>query len=398
MIIFSAVLAIVAVVLLLPALSDLWSLAKRRPRVRRSAPGDVTPRLVFLVPAHNEALLIGATVRSLRALDYPPALFDVVVIADNCTDATAAIAREGGAMVLERTDVTARGKPRAIAWALRKIDVARYDAVSIVDADAVVDPGFARGLAASGPLQDKAVQPYNDVSNRQENSLTRMAAVFSAARSVFMNPLKDRGGVNSPLANGLCLGTRVLGVHGWTAFSICEDWELYAILTGHGVRIESAPSARVYAQEARSLSQSSSQRKRWAAGKVTVLREHWLRLLRSPRIGVHQKLDVIAELTATGPAVHFGVVLALAGITIAAGLPGASWLAAGLLLSLARPAVYTILAVRIDPEPGRALLAFTYLPFYTVWRLGVQIAAMRLLGDSPWVRTRRHAESHASVR
>lgn len=398
MIVVSVLVGLVAAVLLLPTLSDLVSLV-RRPRSRGPAPEpQPASRLLFLVPAHDEALLIRATVESLVGMQYPRDRFDVVVIADNCSDATAAIARDAGATCLERTDTVLRGKPRAIAWALSVLDMSRYDAMVIVDADALVAPGFARALAAAAPLGEKAVQAYNDVSNRGENALTRMAAVFSAARSLFMNPLKDRAGLNSPLANGLCIGTGVLRRHGWTAFSICEDWELYAILTGLGVRIESVEGARVHAQEARSLAQSSSQRKRWAAGKVSVLADHWRPLLRSRHIGLHQKLDVIAELTATGPAVHFGFVIALAALTRVADLPGDTWLVAALLASLIRPAVYTLLAVRVDPEPMRALLAFGYLPFYTIWRLGVQVAALRMLGDSRWVRTQRHAGSHAASR
>ncbi len=399
MIALSVVIGLVAAVLLLPTISDLISMVKAPRRVRNPeripAPD---PRLLFLVPAHDEALLIRATVESLLDMGYPRDRFDVVVIADNCTDATAVIAREAGATCLERTDLTLRGKPRAIAWALSVLDVPQYDAMVIIDADALVAPGFARALAGAAPLREKALQAYNDVSNRGENALTRMAAVFSAARSLFMNPLKDRAGLNSPLANGLCIGTGVLGRHGWTAFSICEDWELYAILTGLGVRIESVEDARVHAQEARSLAQSSSQRKRWAAGKVSVLASHWRPLLRSRQIGFHQKLDAIAELTATGPAVHFGFVAVLAALTWLAGVPGHTWLVVALLASLARPAVYTLLAVRVDPEPLRALAAFGYLPFYTVWRLGVQVAALRMLGDSPWVRTQRHAGSHAASR
>lgn len=399
MIVLSALVLVVAVILLLPTASDVVSLVKprRRRRAARQPLGGSDPRLLFLVPAHDEALLIAATVKSLRSMTYPPDRFDVVVVADNCTDATASIARDAGASCLERTDLTLRGKPRAIAYALSQIDMTRYDAMVIIDADALVAPDFARALAAAGPLRDKAVQAYNDVSNRTENSLTRMAAVFGAARARFMNPLKDRAGLNSPLANGLCIGTGVLHRHGWTAFSIVEDWELYAILTRHGVRIESVEGARVHAQEAKSLAQSSSQRKRWAAGKVGVLADYWRPLLLSRKISLHQKLDAMAELTAVGPAVHFGFVLVLAAITYFVGLPGRGWLVAVLLLSVVRLIVYAMLAVRIDPEPVRALLAFGYLPFYTVWRLGLQVAAFGMLGDSRWVRTRRHSGHHAAA-
>ena len=389
----STIAAFVAAMLLLPVLSDVVSLvmaATRRPP-RRGAPQGALPRLLVLVPAHDEELLIGATIRSLRGVDYPADRLDVVVIADNCGDRTAAVARDEGATCLERTDLARRGKPFAIDWALGHLPVAEFDAVVIVDADAVVDRGFARGIAAAAPLRDKAVQTYNDVSNRAENALTRMAGVFSSVRTTLMNELKHRAGVNVPLANGLCLGTGVLARHGWTAYSICEDWEMYALLTAAGVRIENAPSARVFAQEARSLAQSSSQRRRWAAGKITVLGRYLAPLLRSRTAGWRGKLDALAELTGLGPAVHLGLAFLLAGGVWVFALPAREWIVGALVLSVARIAVYTLLAVRRDPEPVQAFLAFAYLPFYTAWRLGVQLAAFRMLGDKPWVRTERHA-------
>jgi len=95
----SLLLGLAAAALLLPTASDLISLGRvllgqagRRPR-----PSSVgQPRLLFLVPAHNEALLIEACVRSLTGLRYPPARYSVVVIADNCADRTAALARTAG--------------------------------------------------------------------------------------------------------------------------------------------------------------------------------------------------------------------------------------------------------------------------------------------------------------
>jgi len=66
-------------------------------------------------------------------------------------------------------------------------------------------------------------------------------------------------------------------------------------------------------------------------------------------------------------------------------------------ISLVRPAVYTIFGVAVDREPIRALLAFSYLPFYTVWRVGVQLRALAMLGNKPWVRTARHAGSELTT-
>ena len=390
----SVVVALAAVVLLLPTASDLVSLVRLALR-RDRAPTQVAAKLerfLFLVPAHNEELLIEACVRSLLDLRYPSAHATFVVIADNCTDRTAEIVRGLGVRCLERRDPVNPGKPFAIAWALQQVSLDGVDGVVIVDADSIVHPDFATGLAAAAPVSDKALQCYNDVSNPRENALTRMAAVFSAVRCRHINEFKRFAGLNSSLGNGLCLGTNVLRRVGWNAFSISEDSELYAMLTRDGIHIESAVAARIFSQEARSLGQSASQRRRWAAGNSLVLRRYGWQLARSERIGFAQKLDSIAELTCPGPAVHLGIVAGLCAATFLLRLPGAPFLAAGVGFSLVRPLTYTSIAVWSDPDPTSAMLAFSFLPFYTVWRLGVQAGAVMAVGKQSWVRTERHAQ------
>jgi len=193
----------------------------------------------------------------------------------------------------------------------------------------------------------------------------------------------------------MCLGTAVLARHGWRAFSISEDWEMYALLTEQGVAIECAPRARLYAQEARSLPQSSSQRQRWTAGKLTVLVRMGPRLLASRQIALRQKLDAIGELAAPGPAVHLGLVLLLGTMATVLRLPGALVLELLLGASLVRSIAYAAVALVRQPHPARALRAFAFLPVYTLWRIGAAVQAVRMLGDKPWVRTERHLDDKA---
>jgi hypothetical protein len=274
---------------------------------------------------------------------------------------------------------------------LDQLPVAEYDAVVIVDADTMVDPDFATQLAAAGPLRAKAVQAFFDISNPGESPITRMAAVLATATHRFAYPLKQRAGLNVPLVgNGMAVGTHVLARHGWQAFSICEDIEMYAVLTEYGVPIECVPRAHLRAQEARSLRQSSTQRQRWTAGRFTVLARVGARLLHNPHVGIHQKLDAIAELVTPGPALHLGlvVVLGLAGVVLHP--PAGAVLVGALAASLLRPAAYTFAALAVDPRPLRAVLAFAFLPIYAVWRIGTAARALRMVGDSPWIRTPRH--------
>lgn len=393
MVVLTVFLAGAAAILLLPTLSDLLSLAwvalARRPTP--PAPPAAPPRLLVLVPAHNEELLIASCVRTLLAQDYPRDRFSVVVIADNCGDRTASIARAAGAQCLERTDPVLRGKPRAIAWALEQVPFRTFDAVAIVDADTIVAPDFYRQIAAAAPLRAKAVQAFFDLRNPDEGPLTRMAAVLATATHGLSYPFKQRAGLNVPLVgNGMVFGSDVLAELGWHAFSICEDWEMYALLSEAGVPIECAPEAHVYAQEARSLGQSSTQRERWTAGRLTVLGHIGPRILLSRKISARQKLDALAELTAPGPALHIGIAVVLAGAALAFDPPGAAFIVAALALSLVRPVVYTAWALTLQPSRARSLASFAYLPVYTLWRVGTAARALRMIGDKPWVRTERH--------
>ena len=392
MIVLSVLAALVAAVLLLPTLSDLISLLRIAfiPRPARARTTHQQPRLLFLVPAHNEALLITSCIRSLHDMQYARDRFTVAVVADNCTDRTAELARAAGARCLERADLSHPGKPHAIAWALEQLPIGDYAAVVIIDADCLVNREFAASLARVDGLNTKVLQCYNDVRNR-DNALTRMAAVLSAVNHGIAYRLKSRVRINVPLSAGMALGTETLRTHGWKAFSIGEDWELYALLTEQGVPIRSVPGARLYAEEARSFVQGAVQRRRWAAGKATVLYRYGRKLLVSRKIGVAQKLDVLAELLSNGPAVHAGIVALITVVTLALALPGAHVLATLLLGSLARPAIYTVAAIAQDPQPVRAMLAFGSFPVYVVWRLGVQTTALKLLGDTPWIRTTRNS-------
>jgi cellulose synthase/poly-beta-1,6-N-acetylglucosamine synthase-like glycosyltransferase len=352
--------------------------------------GSNLPRLLVLVPAHNEELLIGSCVRSLLAIRYPADRIEVCVLADNCSDATAERARAAGARCLERHDPARPGKPRAIAWGLTEVGLDRCDAVVIVDADTTVAPEFAIALAQAGPVNGKALQAYFDVANSEDSSLTRMAAVLAAANYRIAYPLKRRAGVNAPLlGNGMCIGADVLATHGWNAFTIAEDWELYARYTAQGVPIESVEGARLFAQEASSLRQSSTQRQRWTAGKLTVVSRHLAALLRSRRIDIWQKLDAAAELTAAGPVVHLALATAMIAAIRVLAAPGAAWLTVALVIPLIRFAVYGAIGLAIQPDPPRAARAFMFLPVYAAWRLGAALASLRMLGDTPWVRTAR---------
>lgn len=394
MIILSLLAATLALVLLLPSISDLLSgLVAILSGSRRYGPaGDRSPRFLFLVPAHDEEAIIEACVESLLNVEYPEDRRQVVVLADNCSDRTADLAEACGAEALRRFDPNLPGKPRAIAWALDRLPLEAFDAVVVIDADSIADRELARELGRTAEWKGVAAQVYCGVENPEASALTRMSNVLANARYLFLYPLKERAGLNVPLmGNGMVFSSDILIQRGWDAFSICEDWEMYAILTREGWPIVGNPRARIYAQEANSLRQSGSQRQRWAAGKITVLRREMPSILKSRAVGWRQKLDALAELSHVGPAVHLGIVCLASVALLLLGVPWATALVVLLVASLLRTVAVSALSLRFERQPWRTLGSFLFLPVYTVWRLFVQLLSLRMVGDKPWVKTERNA-------
>lgn len=389
-VVLALVLAPIAALLLLPLVSDLGQLLARAPRTPAST--GARQRLCVLVPAHNERLLIGDCVRSLLAMERALSEADVVVVADNCTDDTAEIARAAGARVLERHDLARRGKPPAILWAMEQLPIDGYDAVLIIDADTVVVPGFADALAATGPLRDVAVQAYFGLSNEGDSWLSRLGGLLASVRYEWQYPSKARAGLNCPLTgNGMCLGTGVLARAGWAPDSLTENWELYARYTALGETIRFAPAALLRSQEAKTMSQGSTQRRRWLAGRVGVLRDYWRRVVGSQRIGLLQKIDAIAELSALGPVLQAAVAGALGLLLLA--LPGTVPAVVGgaFLLSLLPTVVWTAAAWARHPQRGALALALVRLPVYAIWRVAVAFLAVSTGRRGAWQRSPRHS-------
>ena len=362
---------------------------RREPPIRPS--GARAPRLLFLIPAHDEALLIEKTVTSLLRQAYPTDARHVVVVADNCDDRTAEVARQAGAECLERVAPLKRGKPHALAWALERLPVSSFDAVVIIDADTTVEADFAAGLARYAPLSRGVLQGYFGTLNEWETWVTRLAGLLARGKDEVLYPLKDRAGINCPLlGNGMCIGSALLE-SGWDAFSLTENWELYARYTAAGVSIRYARAARLRAQEARSLGQATTQRKRWQAGRQGVFRVYARHILASPHASWLQKLDCLAELGGPSPVVHLALAALTAGGAVAALPSGAgATIASAALLSLLSLGCTTVLVIFRHPQPFATILALTMLPPYAVWRC--YLAVRTALGARPmgWEKTQHH--------
>lgn len=385
-----ALLLLMTLYLILPLVSEILSLLRAGFRAPESPGAGGQPHLLFLVPAHNEELMIEDCVRSLLAQRLTVERRRIIVVADNCNDRTATLARAAGAECWERDEPTAGGKPKALAWAVARLDLSGWDALVVIDADTIVDPGFAEALIEEMPLEGRAVQSYFATLNERDNWLTRLAGLLARCRYEVTYPLKRRAGLNCPLTgNGMVIGVGLLA-EGWRHFSITENWELYADYTARGIEVRYAKQALILSHEVETLGQGGTQRRRWMAGRLHVLGAQGGAILRSHRIGLSQKLDAIAELAGLSPVLHVlaAAWVATCAVLLLGGMVRLVVLALA-VLSLLPLAVATTLALIRHPEPGRTALALLMVPGYALWRIVVAIATLLTLRDRAWNKTER---------
>ncbi len=221
-------------------------------------------RYAVLIPAHNEELSLPATLRSLRLADHPPEFLSLVVVADNCSDATARVARSEGATVLERTSATERGKGYALRHGLDAILPERPDAVVILDADCQVDPRIFRAMDAR--LADaEAVQVAVATRNADDGPTGTVGAIGNAFDNA-ISAGKDRFGLAVPLrGSGMAFRREVLERFPWTEYGLVEDADYAARLRAGGVRVRFEPEPLVRSESPARRADLVQQRRRWRA-------------------------------------------------------------------------------------------------------------------------------------
>lgn len=228
----------------------------------------------FVIPAHNEEIVIGHIVENLKSLNYPSELYDIFVIADNCSDRTAEIAREKGALVYERFNKVERGKGFALKWMfdiiLNKLDK-KYDAVVVLDADNLVSKNFLIEMNEKLCRGEKVIQGYIDSKNPYDSWITASYSIaFWTANRLFQSARYHLGLSCELGGTGFCIDTEVLREIGWDALSLTEDLEFTMKLAQKNIKVTWADDAIVYDEKPLTLLQSWRQRKRWMQGFADV--------------------------------------------------------------------------------------------------------------------------------
>jgi 1,2-diacylglycerol 3-beta-glucosyltransferase len=358
-----------------------------------------TRRFCILIPAHNEELLIGTVLGRVRELEYPPDAYEVVVIADNCTDKTAEVARANKAEVLERVDPQRRGKGYALDWAFNVLLYAphAFDAFILLDADSVLSPNFLTVMNAALEQGHLVVQARYDVLNAQESWRTRLMSC-ALALAHYVKPLgRNYFGLSDGLkGNGMCFARKVLERVPWSGESITEDIEYTLRLVQAGIRVEFAPEAVVWAQMPTTGRQAATQRQRWEGGRYALFGKAIRLLAEGIRARSRMVVDRAVELLIP-PFVEF---LALPGICVAVAVVwlwmkpesmAARLFLGGWVMVLVLQLLYLSAGMVIARVPLSVASSLLFAPWYVLWKFCVYGAMLMRRGVGGWIRTERQA-------
>ena len=354
-------------------------------------------RFDFVVPAHDESLGIAATVKSLWQVDYPKELFRVVVVADNCTDDTAALAREAGATVLERQNKDLRGKGYALAHAFERSVAEGADAVVVVDADTLVSKNLLQAFSARLLNGAVAVQAHYGVQNPNASWRTRLMRIalsmFHQVRSIGRERLKVSAGLRG---NGMCFRTSLLREVPHDAFSLVEDLEYGIRLGRKGFRVAYAFEADVLGEMVSGESASRSQRNRWEQGRAQMLAQFGWPLMREA-IAARSGLLFDLAMDVLVPPLSRVVGLTLLGLAASAALLGftghGAVAASAFSLSSAALGLYVFAGWWHSGTGARGLLDLALAPAYVGWKVVLAFQRPKGQKQTGWVRTTREGET-----
>lgn len=312
------------------------------PHLKRDRPHApaVLHRYAVLIAARNEEAVIGNLIESVRSQDYPEALVSVFVVADNCDDGTAGIARRAGATVFERFDRTRVGKGYALDFLLRQIWRERgdvFDGYFVFDADNLLTPGYISAMNRQFSDGYNIVTSYRNSKNFGDNWISAGYALWFLRDAEYLNHARALIGSSAVVSGtGFLVSREILDRNGgWPFHTLTEDTEFTADCMIRGDRIGYAPDAELFDEQPVKFRQSWRQRMRWSRGFLQVFRLYGGRLLSVAAHGSFSCFDMVMSIM---PA----IVLATSGLLINGAVSLLTLLAGGTLLEVLLPAVRSL--------------------------------------------------------
>jgi len=369
----------------------LVTVAAMVPRGKTSAWSSLPAvrHLVIIVPSHNEELLvakcvesIGASVSAYRDADKP--IIDILVVAHNCVDATAACARQAGALILQLDDPARRGKGEALQDGFRyAAGELGADAYLVVDADSEVSLSLVRD-ATQALLHASVVQCRYEFRRLDTHAESRLRAMAFFCMNGIRPLGRSRLGLSSGiLGNGFALRSEVLQKVPYCAKSIVEDLEFHLALLVAGIRVAYVPSALVSSEAPQSSDAQATQTARWEGGRLRMLRSVAPRVAGRVLRGDLRLIEPLLDLA--------GMPIAIAVALICLLIPlGSLWLHLYLALAAAVILLHLAVVIAMSPDPVGDAVSLLYAPYYVVKKILMMPSILRMAGGKAvWIRTPR---------
>ena len=288
----------------------------RTPAPVGKLPESTPGRYAAVVSARNESNVIGGLIESLKAQHYPSELLDIYIIADNCTDNTAQVAKSCGAKVYERFNTVQVGKGYALdelfRWLIdRKEDT--YDGYLIFDADNFVDPEFVAEMDRTYRSKSyDAITCYRNSKNFGDNWISAGYGLWFLREARFLNGPRTLLGTNCHVSGtGFLVSAQLVRENGgWPYHLLTEDIEFSVNCAIQGKRIGYCPRAVVYDEQPVTFRQSWDQRLRWSKGFYQVDLKYSLSLISNALRGGRQGFSCYDMLMTVAP----GMLLTLASL------------------------------------------------------------------------------------
>jgi hypothetical protein len=392
-------------------LAALTVAAWRQQRSAQSRRLDVHPprhRFAVIVPAHDEEGIIGSTIDSVVDQRYPADLFSVHVVADNCTDETAAVARKHGADVHERLDDGAPGKGPALGWLVERLAgrADKLDAVVIIDADTSMSPDFLRFVDTAVAIGGSAWQAYYTVRDPEASPATSLRHAALVLRH-YVRPLGRTalGGSCGLFGNGMVFRTELLRDRQFSAH-LTEDVEFQLELLLDGELVGFVPEAVVEAEMPTTFAAARTQNERWELGRLQLAQRYVPELLRrAAQPGARHRVACIdAALDQLVPPLSV-LATATASVVLGATALGAGDRSrvrrAGLVMAWASAlgfALHVVGGFRVAEVPRSVYRALLHAPRLVAWKVLLWLRVLVRPEDVSWKRTARNQPTSEGLR
>ena len=243
-------------------------------------------KFAILIAARNEEKVIGNLLSSINNQDYDADFLEVVVIADNCTDNTANIARECGATVFERFNKKEIGKGYALDYAISKLRKEgiwqEIDGIIVLDADNVLTPNYITEMNKTRSDGYEAFTSYRNSKNYGDNWISAGYGLWYIRESKFLHYARMLLHSSCAISGTGFFVSRALldKFNGWKFYLLTEDIEFSIFAVINGVKIGCCINAELFDEQPITFKQSYKQRLRWSKGFFQVWQKHGKALVR----------------------------------------------------------------------------------------------------------------------